>query len=144
MHNVYNVSFNSYASISTLLVIETIKRQLNDEKKHIILKNFNSHHFLWSDSMRSMQHDAIDQFLNVVHQTQLRFTLSSSIITWKTRNSCSIIDLIFMFEKLQKKLIHCMIKSKFNQSSKSYININSNHAWNESENRTTTQNVKKD
>jgi hypothetical protein len=109
--------FNSYASISTLLVIKTIKRQLNDEKKHIILKDFNLHHFLWSDLMKSTQHDAIDQLLNVVHQTQLRFTLSSNTITWKTRNSCSIINLIFMFEKLQKKLIHCMIKSKFNQSS---------------------------
>ncbi len=117
MHNVYNVSFNSYASISTLFVIETIKRQLNDEKKHIILKDFNLHHLLWSDSTRSTQHDAIDQLLNVVHQTQLRLTLSSNTITWKTRNSCSIIYLIFMSKKLQKKLIHCMIRSKFNQSS---------------------------
>ncbi len=122
MHNVYNVSSSSYASITTLLVIETIKKQLNDEKKHIILKDFNLHHFLWSDSARSMQHDAIDQLLNVVHQTQLRFTLSSNTITWKTCNSCSIIDLIFMFEELQKKLIHCMIKSKLNQSS-NYISI---------------------
>ncbi len=117
MHNVYSVSSNSYASISTLLVIETIKRQLNDEKKHIILKDFNLHHFLWSDSARSTQHDVIDQLLNVVHQTQLRLTLSSNTITWKTRNSCNIIDLIFMFEELQKKLIHCMIRSKLNQSS---------------------------
>jgi hypothetical protein len=67
VHNVYNVSFNSYTSTSTLFVIETIKRQLNDENKHIILKDFNLHHFLWSDSMRLTQHDAIDQLLNVVH-----------------------------------------------------------------------------
>jgi hypothetical protein len=117
VHNVYSVSSSSYASISTLLVIETIKRQLNDEKKHIILKNFNLHHLLWSDSTRSTQHDAIDQLLDVVHQTQFRFTLSSNTITWKTRNLCSIIDLIFMFEELQKRLIHCMIRSKLNQSS---------------------------
>jgi hypothetical protein len=117
VHNVYNVLSSLYASISTLFVIETIKRQLNDEKKHIVLKDFNLHHFLWSDSARSTQHDAIDQLLDVVHQTQLRLTLSSNTITWKTRNSCSIINLIFMFEKLQKKLIHCVIKSKLNQSS---------------------------
>jgi ribosomal protein L31E len=60
VHNIYNVSFSSYASTSTLLVIEMIKRQLNDEKKHIILKDFNLHHFLWSDSVRSTHHDAID------------------------------------------------------------------------------------
>jgi hypothetical protein len=117
VHNVYSDSSNSYASISTLLVIETIKRQLNDEKKHIVLKNFNLHHSLWSDLAKSTQHDATNQLLDVVHQTQLRFTLSSNTITWKTRNSCSIINLIFMFEKLQKKLVHFMIKSKFNQSS---------------------------
>ncbi len=75
------------------------------------------HHFLWSDSARSTQHDEIDQLLDVVHQTRLRFTFSSSIITWKTRNSCSIINLIFIFEELQKRLIYYMIKSKFNQSS---------------------------
>jgi hypothetical protein len=67
MHNVYNISFNSYTSISTLFVIETIKKQLNDEKKHIILKDFNLHHFLWSDSAKLTQHDAIDQLLDVVH-----------------------------------------------------------------------------
>jgi hypothetical protein len=117
VHKVYNVSFNSYASISMLFVIETNKRQLNNEKKHIILRDFNLHHLLWSDSARSTQHDAIDQLLNVVHQTQLRFTLSWNTITWKTRNSCNIINLIFMFEELQKRLIHCMIKSKLNQSS---------------------------
>ncbi len=69
VHNVYNVLFNSYASISMSFVIETIQRQLNDEKKHIILKDFNLHHFLWSDLTRSTQHDATNQFLNVVHQT---------------------------------------------------------------------------
>jgi hypothetical protein len=100
VHNVYNVSLSLYASISTLFVIETIKRQLKNEKKHIILKDFNLHHFLWNDSAKLTQHDAIDQFLNVVHQIQFRFTLSSNTITWKTRNLCSIINLIFMFEEL--------------------------------------------
>ncbi len=122
MHNVYNVSFNLYASTTTLLVIETIKRQLNDEKKHIILKDFNLHHFLWSDFAKFTQHDATNQFLNVVHQIQLRFTLSSSTIMWKTRNSCNIINLIFMFEELQKRLEDYMIRSKLNQSS-NYILI---------------------
>jgi hypothetical protein len=117
VHNVYSVSSNSYTSMTTLLAIEMMKRRLNDEKKHNVLNDFNLHHFLWSDLARSTQHDATNQLLDVVHQTQLRLTLSSNIITWKTRNSCSIIDLIFMFEELQKKLVHCMIRSKHNQSS---------------------------
>ncbi len=126
VHNVYNASFNSYAFITTLFVIKTIKNQLNDDEKHVILKDFNLHHFLWSDFARFTQHDATDQLLDVVHQAQvldvvhqaqLCFTLSSSTITWKTRHTCSIIDLIFMFEELLNELVHCMSKSKLNQSS---------------------------
>jgi hypothetical protein len=52
VHNVYNISFSSYTSMTVLLAIETMKRRLNDEKKHIVLNNFNLHHFLWSDSAR--------------------------------------------------------------------------------------------
>jgi hypothetical protein len=122
VHNVYNVSSSLYASMTTFLAIETMKRRLNDKKKHIVLNDLNLHHFLWRDFARSTQQDATNQLLNVVHQTQLRLTLSSSTITWKTRNSCNIINLIFMFEKLQKRLVHCMIRSKLNQSS-DYISI---------------------
>ncbi len=46
VHNVYNASFNSYAFITTLFVIETIKNQLNDDEEHVILRNFNLHHLL--------------------------------------------------------------------------------------------------
>ncbi len=117
VHNVYNASSNSYAIIGILLFIKTIKNQLNDDEEHVVLKNFNLHHFLWSDLAKFTQHDAVNQFLNVVHQIQFRFTLLSSMITWKTRQSCNIIDLIFMFEKLQNQFVHCMIRSKLNQSS---------------------------
>jgi hypothetical protein len=117
VHNVYNTSFNSYAFITTLFVIKTIKNQLNNDEKHVILKDFNLHYLLWSDLARFTQHDATDQFLDVVHQAQFRLTLSSNIITWKTRHTCSIIDLIFMFEELLNELVHDMSRSKLNQSS---------------------------
>jgi hypothetical protein len=41
---------------------------------------------------------------------------------WKTRYFKNTIDLIFMTKKLQKKFIHCMTRSKMNQSS-DYISI---------------------
>jgi hypothetical protein len=66
VHNVYNVSLNSYTTRSMLIVIETVKDCLNDDEKHILLKNFNLHHSLWSDATRSIQHDATNQFLDVV------------------------------------------------------------------------------
>jgi hypothetical protein len=117
VHNVYNVSLNFYTTRNALIVIETVKDCLNDDEKHILLKNFNLHHSLWSDATKSIQHDATDQLLNVVQQTQFRFNLFSCIIIWETRHSQSMIDLIFMTKKLQKELIYCMTKSKINQNS---------------------------
>ncbi len=67
VHNVYCVSFNFYTTRNALIIIETVKDCLNDDEKHILLKDFNLHHFLWSDATRSTQHDAIHQLLNVVH-----------------------------------------------------------------------------
>jgi hypothetical protein len=117
VHNVYNASLNFYASRSSLTIIEIIKTRLNDDEKHILLKDFNLLHSLWIDATRSIQHDAANQFLNVVQQTQLRFALFAIIIIWQTRHFQSTIDLIFMTKKLQQRLIHCMIRLEMNQSS---------------------------
>jgi hypothetical protein len=106
-----------YTTRNALIVIKIVKNCLNNDEKHILLKNFNLHHSLWNDATRSIQHDATDQFLNVVQQTQFKFILFSNIIIWKTRHFQNTIDLIFMTKKLQKKFIHCMTRSKMNQSS---------------------------
>jgi hypothetical protein len=117
VHNVYNVSFSFYTTRSALATIETVKSRLIDDEEHILLEDFNLHHSLWSEATRSTQHDATNQLLNVVQQTLLRFTLLSDTIIWKTRHSQSTIDLMFMTKELQKRLIHCMTRSKMNQSS---------------------------
>jgi hypothetical protein len=117
VHNVYNVSLSSYTTRSMLIVIETMKNCLNDDEKHILLENFNLHHSLWSDATRSIQHDATNQLLDVVQQTQLKLAFSSKTIIWETRHFQSTIDLIFMTKKFQKKFIHCMTRSKMNQNS---------------------------
>jgi hypothetical protein len=54
MHNVYNVSLNFYTTRNALIVIETVKNCSNDDEKHILLKNFNLHHSLWSDATKSV------------------------------------------------------------------------------------------
>ncbi len=117
VHNVYNVSLNFYTTRSALTIIKIVKNCFNDDEKHILLKNFNLHHSLWSDTTRSTQHDATNQFLNVAQQTQFRLILFSNIVIWETRHFKNTIDLIFMTKKLQKKFIHCMTRSKMNQSS---------------------------
>jgi hypothetical protein len=117
VHNVYNVSLNFYTTRNASIVIKTVKDCLNDDEKHILLKNFNLHHSLWSDVTKSIQHDATNQFLNIVQQTQFRFIFFSNIVIWETRHFQNTIDLIFMTKNLQKEFIHCMTRSKMNQSS---------------------------
>jgi hypothetical protein len=53
IHNVYNVSSMFYASNALLLIIETTQTRLIIDEEHVLLKNFNLHHFLWNDSIRS-------------------------------------------------------------------------------------------
>ncbi len=79
VYNVYNVSFNFYTTRSALIVIKIVKDCFNDDEKHILLKNFNLHHFLWSDATKSIQHDATNQFLNVVQQTQFKFNFFQTL-----------------------------------------------------------------
>jgi hypothetical protein len=117
VHNVYNVSLSFYTTRSALTIIETVKNCLNDDEKHILLRDFNLHHSLWSDTTKSIQHDATNQLLNVAQQTQFRFILFSDIVIWETRHFKSTIDLIFMTKKLQERFIHCMTRSKMNQNS---------------------------
>jgi hypothetical protein len=48
---------------------------------------------------------------------QLRLILLPGTVIWETRHFKSTIDLIFMTKKLQERFIHCMTRSKMNQSS---------------------------
>jgi hypothetical protein len=52
VHNVYNVSFSFYTTRNALTIIKIVKDCFNDNEKHISLKNFNLHHFLWSDTIK--------------------------------------------------------------------------------------------
>ncbi len=117
VHNVYNVSLSFYTTRKVLIVIKTVKDCLNNDEKHILLKNFNLHHSLWKDATKSIQHDATNQLLNVVQQMQFKFILFSNVIIWETRHLRNASDLIFMTKKLQKEFIQCMTRSKMNQNS---------------------------
>ncbi len=47
----------------------------------------------------------------------MNLCLSQRIVTWKAKNSRNIIDLIFMIERLQANITHCVSKRDLNQSS---------------------------
>jgi hypothetical protein len=46
VHNVYNVSLDFYTTRNVLIVIKIVKDCLNDNKEHILLKDFNLYHSL--------------------------------------------------------------------------------------------------
>jgi hypothetical protein len=116
IHNVYNSSLIFYISKVVLIVIETIKSKLNDEKKHIFLKDFNLHHLMWKEIFKLIQHDAANQFINVVLQIRMQFTLSINTIIWEIKYSSSIIDLVFMIDWFVNNVINCETWFDFNQS----------------------------
>jgi hypothetical protein len=117
IHNVYNVSSVFYVFDAHLLIIETTQNQFIIDEEHVLLKNFNLHHSLWSDSIRSIQHTAIDQLIDLLVSKHMNLCLSQKIVTWKARNSRNIINLIFMIERLQASITHCENKRDLNQSS---------------------------
>jgi hypothetical protein len=106
-----------YASDALLFIIETTQNRFVIDEKHVLLKNFNLHHSLWNDSIRSIQHTAIDQLIDLLVNKHMNLCLSQRIVTWKARNSRNIIDLIFMIELLQASITHCESACDLNQSS---------------------------
>jgi hypothetical protein len=119
IHNVYNSSLISYTSKDSSFTLSKIIRFIVEtlDDHHILLKDFNFHHFFWSDSFRSTQHVAMNDLLDIMQNRNLTLTLSRDSITWKARNSISIINLTFMTTHLAKRLKHCMTRSDLDQSS---------------------------
>jgi hypothetical protein len=111
-----------YASNAFLFIIETTQNRFVIDEEHVLLKNFNLHHFLWNDFIRSIQHTAIDQLIDLLVNKHMNLYLFQRIVTWKAKNLRNIIDLIFMIERLQASITHCESRRDLNQSS-NYISI---------------------
>jgi hypothetical protein len=119
IHNVYNSSFVSYTSKNNSFTLSKIMRFIVEtfDDHHILLNDFNFHHFFWSDLFRWTPHVATNDLLDIMQNRNLTLILSKDSITWKARNSISIIDFTFMTIHLAKKLKHCMTRFDFDQSS---------------------------
>jgi hypothetical protein len=119
IHNVYNSSLISYTSKNNSFTLSKIMRFIVEtfDDHHILLKDFNLHHLFWSNSFRSTQHVATDDLFDIMQNRNLTLILSRNSITWKVRNSISIINFTFMTIHLMKKLKNCMTRFDFDQSS---------------------------
>ena len=66
IHNVYNPSPASYSSTDSPSTVPIAKQQLQNEREHILLGDFNLHHPYWSGPSRPTQHAAADTLLEAV------------------------------------------------------------------------------
>jgi hypothetical protein len=118
IHNVYNSSSISYSFRDSSSTLSNARRSLIDlfANHHVLLENSNLHHSFWSESTQLTQHAAVDELLDLINEYELSLILSIEIVTWETRNICSIIDLTFMTSFLTNRLEHCIFRSNMRQS----------------------------
>ncbi len=144
VHNVYKASFNLYAFITTLLLLKTIQNQLNDDEKQIILKDFNLHHFLWSDLARFTQHDATNQFLKRRSSSSTSFHVFFKHNHVKNSSNVQYYWFDLYVRRIAKRIRALHVKIEIKSIVESYFNIYYDHTRDELENEMSSQSVKKD
>ena len=115
IHNIYNLSFASYTITNNSITLTSLAQILNMSEKYIVIKNFNLHHLYWNDFSKITQYVMTNRFLNLAEKHELNQTLSIDIIIWAKRRFSSIINLMFIIERLKNCLIRCDTASKLNQ-----------------------------
>ncbi len=117
IHKVYSASSILYSLNKLLSSLETMKRFLNDDAEHVLFEDFNLHHSCWSKSICFTQHVTIDQLIEFINTTHMKFCLSQNIIIWKTKSLINTIDLIFMTSRFHVCVTHCESRLDLNQFS---------------------------
>ena len=132
IYNVYNASLSQRLEIHSRInkiKIETMKKYSkisfldtlriaiakNEIDKHLIIKNFNLHHFLWINS-KKYQHSKTKALINLINDIQLQLLISKniSIFKQKKRNEIIIINLTLIIINIANIIIKCDIIKKLN------------------------------
>ncbi len=108
--NVYNSCSLFFTSIKRSSIISCLSELLKDDCKQLIMRDFNLHHSHWEKRRCFTQHAAINSLLDIITNTKLKLLLKSDIITRKTYNQFTIIDLVFSSEKIQFMTRKCKIR----------------------------------
>jgi len=90
---------------------------LNKSDKHLILDNFNLHHFWWENIRCLIRHHMMNDLVRVVKKTKLQLLTLSDIIIWKNYKSAITVNLVFTFSWLTQQMIHCMMNSELENDS---------------------------
>jgi exonuclease III len=117
IHNIYNPSPSSYSALD-IGTLGTLRNCLQESgNDHIVVGDFNLHHPLWGGLARPTQHDAADILIDIARNASLDLATESGTITWRARGLHSTIDLTFLSQHLQERLIKCTPRLDIAQSS---------------------------
>ena len=95
IHNIYSKFSDNYTHIDQNLLIFRLSELLKKSNEHVLLKNFNFHHSIWSDSQCFIKHNMTDKLLCIVNETDLQFLTLSDIIMWENKKQSFTVDFIF-------------------------------------------------
>ena len=96
---------------------------LNKSDEHLILDDFNLHHFWWRSIRYLIKHYMMNDLIKIVKKIELQLLTLSDIITWKNCESAITVNLIFIFLWLTQWMTHCMMNSELENSSDHHLII---------------------
>ncbi len=113
--NIYNSCslFTTFTEKSS--IISHLNELLKNDCKQLIIKDFNLYHSHWEEWRYFTHHTTTDTLLIIITNARLKLLLKSDIITHKTHNQFTMIDLIFNSEKIQFMTCKCKIQINLHQ-----------------------------
>ncbi len=115
--NIYNSCLLFFISTEKSLIISRLSELLKDNCEQLIMKDFNLHHSHWEKWRCFTWHAAINSLLDIIVNAKLKLLLKSDIITRKTHNQFTTINLVFSSEKIQFMTCKCKIHIDLHQES---------------------------
>ncbi len=115
--NIYNSCLLFFISTEKSLIISRLSELLKDNCEQLIMRDFNLHHSHWEKWRCFTWHAAINSLLNIIINAKLKLLLKSDIITRKTHNQFTTINLVFSCEKIQFMTCKCKIHIDLHQES---------------------------
>ena len=117
--------------MNSSFTLSLIEKQLKMNAKHIFEKlQFASFHVMRPDAIHATRCDRVVNKIN--KKSRIRFNTVSKYDNMAKTNRFFIINLVFILTYLNKKLIHCVVKSKFNiffNFTSIFTNILLNSIW---------------
>ena len=116
IYNYYNplpLSYTSIALGTLLLLLEALSRP----RKHIFLRDFNLYYPLQKGIIFFTYYSLLDNLIKVATIANLNLALLRGTITRRTNNSESILDLIFTFYQLEKRILRYEVFQELKSSS---------------------------